>query len=463
MDREKLKGLSEEQYIEIILELVKRIAELEAQMKTNSGNSSKPPSTDGYNKPTPKTLREQSGKKPGGQKGHLGHGLKIEQEPDEIIEHKANVCMQCGEDTSRAECTCKDTRTVIDFDITVRIIAHKQMETVCPACGAANAGEMPKEATRSACYGAGVQAFSVLLSNYTCVSVNKIQNIFSDVFGIGMSQGTIINANKRFAENARPILEKIKTEVKKAKVINNDETGINNQGNLWWIHTASTPELTYMTAHPKRGEEGINDNGVLLGYTGIAVHDCMRSYFKYRDCIHALCNAHLLRELEWVCDFTTQTWAAKMIALLLKMKAVKEKYIDADKSGISCYYGKKFVEDYEEIIILAKSEVPYNPVKGGQHKSYNLLQRFIERQEEITHFVHNFDVPFDNNQAERDIRNVKNKQKVAGSFRSDEGVKGFAKISSIIGTAVKQGLSVFDTLKGIVVGDGVIFASEATE
>ena len=371
--------------------------------------------------------------------------------------------MQCGADISRAECSCIDTRTVIDFDITVRIIAHRQMQTDCPICGAVNAGEMPKEATRSACYGAGVQAFSVLLSNYTCVSVNKIQNIFSDVFGIGLSQGTIINSNKRFAKNAEPILEKIKSRVKTAKVINNDETGINNQGELWWIHTASTPEFTYMTAHPKRGEEGINDNGALLGYTGVAVHDCLRSYFKYRDCIHALCNAHLLRELEWVCDFTTQTWAAKMIALLLKMKAVKEKYIDAEKSGISYYYSKKFVEEYEEVISLAKSEVPYNPGKGGQHKSYNLLKRFIERQEEITLFVHNFDVPFDNNQAERDIRNVKNKQKVAGSFRSDEGVMGFANISSIIGTAVKHGLSVFDTLKGIVIGDDLIFADEATE
>ena len=289
MDKEKLKGLREEEYIEIILDLTKRIAEMEAQMKTNSRNSSKAPSSDGYNKSIPKVPNNKSsGKNPGGQKGHKGHGLKIEREPDEIIEHKADRCHKCGADISSINCRCADTRTVIDFDVKVRIIVHRQMETVCPVCNTVNVGEMPREAARSVCYGAGVQGFSVLLSNYTCVSTNKIQKIYSDVFGIKLSQGSIVNFNKAFAKNAEPILEEIKAEVGKARVINSDETGINNKGKLWWIHTASTPKYTYMTAHPNRGEEGINDNGVLLGYTGIVVHDCLQSYFKYRDCIHAL-------------------------------------------------------------------------------------------------------------------------------------------------------------------------------
>jgi transposase len=468
MDREKLRGLREEQYIEIIIELIdrltaseKRIYELEAQISQNSTNSSKPPSSDGFNKP--KSLREKSGKKRGGQFGHKGNGLRIEREPDKIVEHKAEVCSRCGANLRGIACVCAATRNVIDFEISVRIVQHKQMSSECPECGKINVGEMPEEASRSACYGAGLRSFSALLSNYACVSMGKIKTIFSDVFDINLSTGTIANINREYAKKSEPILKEIKAEIQKSPTINVDETGINNNGENWWIHTASTPKLTYMTAHRKRGREGIDDNGALIGYTGNVVHDCMAAYNQYKDCIHSLCNAHLLRELEWVCDYTSQTWAVKMQDLLLKMKAVKEKYIKADKTEISCYYSRKFADEYAEIVELAKSEVPFDSSSRKQHKSYNLFKRFNERHDEITRFIKNFDVPFDNNQAERDLRNTNIKEKSAGCFRSDDGVKGFAKISSVIGTAVKQGKSVFDTLINIASGNNANLFCQPTE
>jgi len=465
MERKELEKLEKEQIIDLFIEtvnaLTRRIEKLETELKTNSSNSSKPPSSDGYNKP--KSSRKKSGKKVGGQPGHKGDGLKIERVADEIIEHKTGICSNCGADISGVACVCSDTRNVIDFNIEVKIIRHKQMTTICPNCGAKNLGKMPVEASRSACYGAGLRAFSALLSNYACVSMGKIKNIFSDVFGIKLSTATIANINKDFSHKSEPILRRIKEAVHASPTINSDETGINVNGGNWWIHTASTPTLTYMTAHAKRGNEGIDDNGALIGYTGNVVHDCLKAYFKYQDCIHALCNAHLLRELQWVCDYTSQSWAVQMIDLLLKMKSVKERYIESEKSEISCYYTRKFADEYTAIVELAKTEVPFNTESKKQHKSYNLLERFIKYQNEITLFLKNFEVPFDNNQAERDIRNVKNKEKVAGTFRSEDGVKGFAKLSSIIGTTVKQGKVVFDTLVDIASGKNVDLFNRATE
>jgi transposase len=459
MDRNQLESLEKGQLIEIILLLTEElkaltvtVSELEGRLNTNSGNSSKPPSQDGFDKPSPKSLRTKSGKKPGGQKGHKGSGLKLQREPDEVKEHKPEYCHNCGMDLTGISCVCVKTSNVIDFKVEVRIISHRQMKGNCPACGTVNIGEMPKEAGHSMIYGSGLRAFVVLLSNFACVGMKKISKILSDVFGISLSTGTIANMNAGFAEKSVPILQEIQTKMLRSPLLHKDESGMNMNGKNWWLHTSSTPELTYITAHPKRGKEGIDDNGVLDEYTGVLVHDFWASYFKYEKCLHAMCNAHLLRELNWVTDNTLQKWASRMSALLCEMKRIKEDYLEAEKFELSRYYVNKFAKEYIDIITLGETEAPYNPTSRKQTKPRNLLERFINYQAEITLFAHNFNVPFDNNLAERDIRNAKVKQKVSGAFRSDTGIGNFAKASSIIGTATKQKLSVFDTIKGIING-----------
>jgi transposase len=459
MDRKQLEALEKSQLIDMILLLTEeikiltaKVSELEGRLNTNSGNSSRPPSQDGFDKPTPKSLRAKSDKKPGGQKGHKGFGLKLEREPDEVIEHKAEYCQNCGTELKDAGCVCVKTGNVIDFEVEVRIIAHRQMKSVCPACGTVNTGEMPKEASHSMVYGSGLRSFVVLMSNFACVGMKKISGILSDVFGIPLSTGTIANMNAGFAKNSTPILHEIQTKMLSSPILNKDESGMNMNGKNWWIHTSSTPELTYITAHPKRGKEGIDDNGILDDYTGILVHDFWASYFKYEKCLHAMCNAHLLRELNWVTENTHQKWAFRMCTLLCEMKKVKEEYLEAEKFELSRYYVNKFAKEYVDIIALGETESPHNKAYRKQTKPRNLLERFINYQAEITLFAHNFNVPFDNNLAERDIRNAKVKQKVSGAFRSDTGIENFAKASSIIGTATKQKLSVFDTIKGIISG-----------
>jgi transposase len=345
------------------------------------------------------------------------------------------------------------TSNVIDVEVEVKIVRHRQMATACPECGHINVGEMPGEASHSMVYGSGLRSFVVLLSSYACVGMKKISGLLGDVFGVPISPGTIANMNAGFAERSAPLLCEIKERAIKSPVLNADETGMNVNGTNWWLHTASTSELTYMTAHGKRGKEGIDQGGVLPEYTGVVVHDFWSPYFKYSGIGHAMCCAHLLRELKWVTENTPQTWAAAMSALLVKMKLVRESYMEAQRSELSQYYAAKFAREYADIIALGEREAPCDHSMRKQSKSRNLLERFIEYKNEITFFANDFNVPFTNNQAERDIRNAKVKQKVSGAFRSNAGIHSFAAISSVIGTAAKQGLSVFVSLKNILAGN----------
>jgi len=389
-------------------------------------------------------------------------------EADETVEHRAEVCGKCGAEIGGEDGTCARTSNVIDVEIAVKIVRHEQTATECPMCGATNLGEMPAEANHAMAYGPGLRAFSVLMSNYCCVGMKKIGGMLRDVFGVPISTGTVSNMNARFAERVEPIMAEIKGRAMEAPVLNLDETGMSVKGENWWLHDASTAELTYLTAHRKRGADGMEAGGVVPDYVGVAVHDFWSPYFKYDASTHAMCCAHLLRELKWVDENTKpkQEWAGEMATLLCKMKLAREECQQNGQNAIPEHCAEQFARRYAEILTLGDAETPYNYESRKQTKARNLLERFIDYQDEITLFVRNFIVPFTNNQAERDVRNAKVKQKVSGAFRSDDGIANFAKISSVIGTAAKQGLSVFNTIKDIISGNisSLFFpASLATE
>jgi transposase len=458
-DRKELEKLEKRQLIETIVMLASQVknlalevSELKAKLNMNSGNSGKPPSADGPGVPKPKSLREKSGKSAGGQPGHEGRGLKLEREPDETVEHKAESCAKCGAEIQDVEGSCAKTSNVIDIEIRAKIVRHEQIATECPECGASNVGEMPAEASHEMAYGSGLRAFVVLMSNYACVGMKKISGLLGDVFGVPISAGTVSNMNAGFGERAEPIVAEIRARAQESPVLHVDETGMSVNGENWWLHNASTGELTYVTAHRKRGFEGIDAGGVLPDYVGVVVHDFWAPYFRYGEITHAMCCAHLLRELRWVEENTNQTWASEMATLLIKMKLAKEECQQNGIAELPERHAMQFARDYAEILALGDFECPYHYPSRKQPKARNLLERFIDHMDEITRFARDFDVPFTNNQAERDIRNAKVKQKVSGCFRSDDGIANFAKISSVIGTAAKQGLSVFNTLKDILAG-----------
>jgi transposase len=281
-----------------------------------------------------------------------------------------------------------------------------------------------------------------------------------DIIDLPISCGTIKSIQRQFAAKTGGTIAEIKGNLQNSAVLNSDETGMRVAGKTQWFHVASNSKYTLVSVSPKRGKEGSEAGGILGEYTGILVHDCWKPYFGFDKCMHALCCAHLLRELNAQIERGYE-WAADMKALLLEMKSVVERFKDNDKTELSRYYRNKFKNCYDNILSEAKTQITPSLTRK-KSKAENLLVRLEDYHTEITRFTNDFDVPFDNNQAERDIRNNKVKQKVSGCFRTQDGAEDFAKTSSVIGTVKKFGYSVVNAVRGLF-DDNFILDSIATE
>ena len=441
-------------------ELNKIIQELTEKVGMNSRNSSKPPSSDGLNKPAPRSLRKKSGKKAGGQKGHSGKHLKTTVKPDEVIAHIPSICEACS---SRENCVkraaVEETRQVIDAVVTVHITEHKVLSVDCPHDGLLHRGEFPSDITAAVQYGQNLQALVVALNTVGAVSVKRTHEIISSVFNIPLSTGTVSNMVKRCAKSLTGVVKLIRGKVGTEKIIHCDETGTRVEGETMWVHNASNPDYTYLTISDKRGREGMDSGGVLPGFTGIAVHDCWAPYWSYPDLTHALCCAHLLRELIGVEEnHPDQRWASYFMQLLLDMKAAKEKAVEQGEGQLSRYYLDKFDRLYDQIIkeaYQANPRVQTEEKKRGRKKKgkvLSLIERLSLYKESICLFIKDLRVPFDNNQAERDIRMIKIKTKVSGCFRSIEGAKEYLTIMSYVGTAKKQRMNPYEAIRNAILG-----------
>jgi len=286
MERSDLEKLSKNELIDIILTLQEQIQTLtlkvtilEAKTDMNSKNSSMPPSRDLWKRP--QTKHQKSGKKPGGQPGHKGHGLKIDHVPDKTITLKPVICKQCGSTHLKDQHgTLLDCRYKIDIKIQTQLVRYDQIQTICPDCQTINIGQYPKDLTSKVQYGEGIQAISVLFTHYAMVSYDKTQKILNDIFDVPIGVGTIVNHVYGFAQKTTPLLSEICDKLQDAEVLHLDETGVYVDGGKHWLHTASSDEATYVTVHPCRGQEGTDDNGVLKEFRGTAVHDCWKPYFN---------------------------------------------------------------------------------------------------------------------------------------------------------------------------------------
>ena len=449
-------------------ELTQRIAELTEQKNKNSKNSSKPPSSDGYSKPNPKSLRESSGKKAGGQDGHEGKNLAMVRKPDHTIAHIPSPCEHC---THYQECKGKacvaERRQVVDAVVNVTVTEHQKIEMPhCPLLGHTLIGEFPENVNAAMQYGVNLQALVVALNTLGAVSVNRTHEILSGVFGIPMATGTISNIVSRFSDGLSTTLNGIRDRLIAAEVVHFDETGVRAAGKLHWVHNASNSRYTYLTISTKRGKNGMDDSGVLSAFKGIAVHDCWAPYWKYQDVIHSICCAHLLRELQGVIDnHPEQTWAKLFIDLLLEMKKVRDKAVRSGREELSCYYHHKFKKRYDELIELARNENPLpksTEKKRGRKKKGKVLalvDRLEKYQASVCLFTYDFRVPFDNNQAERDLRMIKAKVKVSGCFRTEEGAQDYLRIMSFVGTAHKLGYNGYEAiLKSYMDGPDFVLA-----
>ena len=331
-----------------IAELNQTIKELKEQLNKNSKNSSKPPSSDGLKKPAVKknrSLRESSGKKQGAQQGHNGVHLSVISNPDHTMEHMHFDCNGCPYREKCLDNACiKETRHEIDAVVTVDVTAHNLIEVrECPLHGGVKTGSFPKNIKATVQYAKNLQAMVVAFNTVGAVSINRTHEILSSVFNIPLATGTIKNMVTRCAESLKDTYEQIRLKMITLGLIHCDETGSRVDGKTCWVHVASDQNYTYLTINQKRGQAGMDAANVLPHANGIIMHDCWSSYWKYQNVTHAICCAHLLRELNGVIEnHPEQTWAVRFKKLLLDMKKVRDKALLLDKDEVSYYHRHKF-------------------------------------------------------------------------------------------------------------------------
>jgi len=468
MDRGELMKLSKEEIIEYLFTVIKdmsktiqvqreEIDELKARLNQNSKNSSNPPSRDVYDKP--KSLRKPSGKKAGGQSGHEGKGLKLMAEPDKYVSYEPQECTNCPKAAEcQADKTVCETRYEIDIEVRTITTAHQITRVTCPQSAKMLAGEFPDYINSSMQYGVNLKALAVSLNTVGMVSINRTHEILSGVFDVPISTGTISAMVSDCAQTVKSTVDEIKEAVKNEPLVHEDETGTRVDKRNAWAHVSSTESLTYIEMNESRGKKGMDAIGILTVFLGTLIHDCWASYFLYTNIRHGLCNAHLLRELTAVWENAKQAWAQELMGLVLEMKSVKEKLLSQNilepPKELLEKFNLAFDKILEEALALNPVPVPDKTKKGKpkRGKTGALVDRLILRKGEFLLFFTDFSIPFDNNQAERDFRMFKVKQKVSGGFRTMQGAKDFAAIMSYTGTARKRGIPAFYAIKNALIG-----------
>jgi transposase len=451
----------EDTIVAIIMELIRmnkelsdRIQVLEDHLAKNSRNSGKPPSSDGYQKPAPKSLRKRHGRKSGGQPGHTGNTLKAVDKPDFVEIHPVNQCKRCQGSLKSVTVKTIERRQVFDLPrVVMKVTEHQAEVKVCPYCGDKNNGEFPASVTQAVQYGPEFKAQVVYLNQYQFLPLERTAEIIETVYGHRPSQASIITACEEVAELVKPINKAIKMHVTQhEKVVHFDETGLRVDGKTYWLHSASTALLSYYAVHPKRGKSAMDAIGILPNLIGRAMHDGWPSYYKY-PVEHGLCNAHHLRRLKFLEERYPQNWVQPMIELLMNIKGM----VDQAKQNGQTHLSETQLIDFEcqyDLLIEEglKANPPPIPVKNKrgrvkQTPARNLLMELMTHKAYVLAFMYDFRVPFDNNLAERDIRMMKLKQKISGCFRTSYGADIFCEIRGYISTARKNGLQVLDALR----------------
>lgn len=423
--------------------LKSRVAELEARLNSNSRNSNMPPSSDGY-KRKPAFVRKKKGKQ-GGQQGHKGRTLQQVEHPDKTVKHKPGPC-DCGHVFSDEELSVAETRQVFDLpQPKLEVTAHQLLKGKCPGCGKWHKGIAPQGVNAPVQYGDGVKTLAVLLNVDYRIPFKKIQILFGDLFGYAINESTVYSASRQCYKRLKEPMEMIKSKIIEAMTAHADETGIRVEEMLRWLHVATTELYTYLFVHEKRGIVALeSEQSILDKLTGWLVHDCWGSYFNFNELHHALCGAHILRELEGLIENEQSKWARVFKAYLMYVfemplkERIKRRQQIESRYTLICGMGEK-----------AEPPPGKTPGQKGRYKrtkGRNLVERLIREKDAVLAFAFNQEVPFTNNLAERDVRPAKVKMKVSNCFRTFEGAEIYARIASFVSTTRKHDRIVFSEL-----------------
>jgi len=442
-------------YLQDIIEgFEHRIKELERQQKTDSSNSSKPPSSDGIAKRMYRP-RQKSSRKPGGQIGHEGTTLSMVAHPDVVKIHLVRRCQHCNESLAENRVKGYVRRQVFDLpEITMEVSEHRAEIKRCRRCGRQTVAEFPAGVEQRTQYGSRIQSFAVYLKNQGLLSYQRTAEVFEDLLGVSLSEGTLAAIDRRCARRLEPVVQEIKDRLLQSRVRHYDETGMSINGKLAWLHSTSTLEYTYYYPHPRRGSAATEEIGILgRGKPSVSVHDNWSNYFGY-DGEHALCNAHQGRELKFLAEECHQGWAERLYELLLEGKHRVDLANTAGRTKLSRGLLQRIHRRYEVLVGQGlRANPPPRRVSGGpsrgrikRSKARNLAERLQRYRVETLRYLSDFSVPYDNNLAERDLRMMKVQQKISGTYRSAAGAMGFCRIRSLISTVKKQGASVIAAL-----------------
>jgi transposase len=448
----------------VIATLVARVEALEARLGKSSKNSSQPPSSDSpFTKPPPRSLRGKSGRRPGKQPGDPGARLEPSPNPDQRRVHVPGLCGGCGADLTDAEVVAERRRQVFDLPaIRLEVTEHRAQTRRC-GCGHLTSAPLPAEASGPTCYGPGLAAVATYLLARQHLPVNRAAAVLADCFGAHVSTGWLAGllpgAEARLAGFARLT----RAQLRAAPVAHFDETGARVAAKLWWVHVACTERLTAYHRASGRGENSMNLGEVLPGFGGVAVHDGLTSYRHYgpeQGIDHGLCNAHHLRELVALTETIGKkgiTWPQAMIDLLVELNTAVNDAKATGKTALPTRRLAEFRTRYRALIADGwKAHPPPTPTgKQGRPKlgvAGSLLRRLDIYQDDVLRFATDFRVPFDNNQAERDIRMIRLQQKISGSWRSEAGADAFLAVRSYLSTAHKHQRNALDVLRELFTG-----------
>jgi transposase len=457
--------------------LREKIAELERRLGLNSETSSKPPSSDGLqkkgNKRT-KSLREKGKRPSGGQTGHQGQTLEQVLKPDLVMVHPAPcVCGKCGCDVSGEETSKVLKRQVFELPVPKLIVTeHQVVVKDCPQCHHQIQGSFPETVKAPTQYGARIKAVAAYLHHQHFIPEDRLSEVMSDLFGCRLTPGTLANTTKVLAYMVTPVVEQIATEVKAAAIKHLDETGLRIGGRTQWLHVVSTATQTWY-----RVSEGRKDIRALDTCTGVVVHDHWKSYYQLNGVNHALCNAHHLRELKALAEIEQESWAVAMSKLLRLACSYQHRY----PTGIPPHLVERIQQLYTQILTrgldfhLSQPPLIRSSSRGRVKRrvGHNLLLRLQNFRGDVLRFLTEPEVPFTNNQAERDLRMMKCKQrratgrfppgfcatrqKISGGFRAFDFAVAFTKIRSFLSTASKQGFNLLEVITDALVGNVSVF------
>lgn len=437
-----------------VLMLRDRVKELEGLLSKTSNNSHKPPSSDGYRKAI-KNSRVKSENNQGAQPGHEGKTLESVDNPDYIISHKLIGKCECGKDLEQLPIKSLHRRQVFDLPSKLLEVTEHQIETKQCVCGKIHEAECEVKGITQ--YGVRIKALAVYLNQYQLIPYERTQELIKDCFGVSISDWVLDNCNQNCYTGLEQTEEIIKNALIQSKVIHNDETGLRCNKKLQWVHVSSTDTHTHFGIQEKRGSIGMDAIGILPIFKGNSVHDRFSAYDKY-GCEHSFCNAHLLRELKYVHEELGKKWASEMSGVMADANELKK------LDGLNESTIQEIEIKYSQVLSAGLEEEPYIPIQNGKRgrkakpKSRLLFEAFRDKRNEILKFIHDKDVPFDNNLAERDIRMVKLKQKISGCFRTQNGAIIFCRIRSYISTVRKQKYAVLNAIEQALLGKPIVLA-----